>query len=57
MAVKERNDNPHKLIGECFFSVVFFFSIGQFIEVAQLGEMQFDALAMGIVGCVPERQY
>lgn len=58
MAVKERNDNPHKLIGDCFFSVFFFFSsIGHFIEVAQLGEMGFDALAMGFVGCVPERQY
>lgn len=56
MAVKERNDNPHKLIGECFFSVVLF-SVGQFIEVAQLGEMGFDALAMGLVGCVHERQY
>lgn len=54
MAVKERNDNPHKLIGECFFC---FFSIGQCIKVAQLGEMGFDVIAMGFVGCVPERQY
>lgn len=59
MAVKERNDSPRKPIGERFFSAVFFFffSIRLFIEAAQLGEMGFDALAMGLVGWVPESQY
>lgn len=57
MAVKERNDSPRKPIGECFFSALFFFSIGLFIEAAQLWEMGFDALAVGLVGWVPESQY
>lgn len=57
MAVKERNDSPRKLIGECFFPALFFFPIRLFIEAAQLGEMGFDALAVGLVGWVPESQY
>lgn len=59
MAVKERNDSPRKPIGECFFSALsFFFSpYDSFIEAAQLREMGFDALAMGLVGWVPESQY
>lgn len=58
MAVKERNDSPRKPIGECFFSALsLFFSIRLFIEAAQLREMGFDALAVGLVGWVPESQY
>lgn len=57
MAVKERNDSPRKSIGECFFSALFFFSIRLFIEDVQLGEVGFDAFAVGLVGWVPESQY
>lgn len=55
MAVKKRNDSPRKPIAECFFSALSLFPYDSLLKL--LGEMGFDALALGSAGWVPESQY
>lgn len=53
---REKRQPPQADRGALFLCCLFF-PIRLFIEAAQLGEMGFDALAMGLVGWVPESQY
>lgn len=56
MAIKERNDSPHKPIGEGFFLCCLFFHTALYCGCPSWG-LLFGTLAVALLGWVPERLY